>query len=155
MPDLWTQQYFGHPTGLLADLSRPGDNPDGDCFSNLQEYQNSTDPTNSDPVATVNGGSVICLGSTLNLLASTIQGATYSWTGPNGFASTNQNPSITNVTANMAGSYCVKATSSGCSITNCVTVTVHIPTATVSGSNTICLGMTNSIQATLKLNQQK
>jgi hypothetical protein len=149
MPDLWTEQYFGHPTGLVADLSRATDNPDSDCFNNLQEYQNGMDPTNRDPVVTVSGGATVCLGETVNLLASTIPGATYSWSGPNGFSSTNRNPSISNATTNMAGNYCVSATVSNCASTNCVTLTVHTVTATVSGSTTICPGVSNNIQAVL------
>lgn len=40
MNDDWEITYFG-------DLSAaPGDDPDGDCDTNLVEYQNSTDPTN-------------------------------------------------------------------------------------------------------------
>ena len=39
MPDYWQLQYFGHP-GVA-----PNADPDGDGISNLQEYQNGTDPT--------------------------------------------------------------------------------------------------------------
>ncbi len=38
LPDGWETQYFGH---LGID---PGADPDGDGFTNLQEYQNGTDP---------------------------------------------------------------------------------------------------------------
>ncbi|MEI6764873.1 MAG: glycine-rich protein [Bacteroidota bacterium] len=57
------------------------------------------------PVAGNNGP--LCLTSTLNLTASAIPYATYSWTGPNGFTSTAQNPSITNVTTSNGGVYSV------------------------------------------------
>jgi hypothetical protein len=151
IPDLWREQYFGHPTGLAADFSRATDNADGDCFNNWQEYQNGTDPTNSDPVVSVSGGTTICPGQTLTFSASTIPGATYSWTGPNGFSSTNQNPSsIYDVTTNYTGTYCVSATSSNCVSTNCISVTVYPPpTATVSGSTTVCPGVSASIHLTL------
>jgi hypothetical protein len=46
-PDLWSQQYFGHPTGQAGDLSRGGDDFDGDKMSNWGEYFAGTDPTNS------------------------------------------------------------------------------------------------------------
>lgn len=46
IPDWWTQQYFGHPTGQAADNSLATADPDGDGFSNLQEYLAGTDPTN-------------------------------------------------------------------------------------------------------------
>ena len=38
IPDWWTQQYFGHAAGQVGDLSRPGDDPDRDGRTNLQEY---------------------------------------------------------------------------------------------------------------------
>ena len=47
IPDDWTQQYFTHPMGMASDLSRAGDDKDGDGMSNLQEYLTGTDPTNS------------------------------------------------------------------------------------------------------------
>ena len=51
----------------------------------------------------------ICSGTTINLFASTIPGATYQWTGPNGFTSNVQNP--TNVPAPTdAGSYVYQVT---------------------------------------------
>src|ERR1019366_3189009 len=53
-------------------------------------------------------------GATLNLTASTVPGATYNWTGPNGFTSTDQNPSILNATTNASGLYGVTATVGTC-----------------------------------------
>jgi hypothetical protein len=65
---------------------------------------------------------------TLNLTASTVAGATYSWTGPDGFTSTDQNLSITNVTAAAAGVYNVTATVAGCTSTpGTVMVTINPP----------------------------
>jgi hypothetical protein len=65
---------------------------------------------------------------TLNLTASTVPGATYSWTGPNGFNSTNQNPSIAVATTINSGLFSVTASAGGCTSTAAVTtVTVHPP----------------------------
>ncbi|HUI07585.1 MAG TPA: hypothetical protein VL486_11350 [Verrucomicrobiae bacterium] len=47
IPDAWMMQYFHHPTGSEGDHSRAGDDADGDGFTNLQEYQAGTDPTDS------------------------------------------------------------------------------------------------------------
>jgi len=58
--------------------------------------------------------SPLCEGLTLNLTASTVIGATYQWSGPNGFSSTDQNPSISNITSADAGTYYVSATLNGC-----------------------------------------
>jgi hypothetical protein len=56
----------------------------------------------------------VCVGSTLNLTASTVTSATYAWTGPNGFSSSAQNPSIANATIAASGIYSVTATVGGC-----------------------------------------
>jgi len=47
IPDWWMVKYFGHPTGQAGDQSLAGDDADGDGISNLQEYLNGTDPTDS------------------------------------------------------------------------------------------------------------
>ncbi len=74
---------------------------------------------------TASNGGPVCAGGTLQLTASTIAGATYSWTGPNGFTSGAQNPTVAGVTAAAAGSYNVTATVSGCtSLAGSTTVTV-------------------------------
>ena len=80
----------------------------------------------------VSYNSPIYAGMTLNLTASTVAGATYSWTGPNGFTSTNQNLSIANVTAAATGDYNVTVTVGDCtSAPATVTVAVN-PAASMS-----------------------
>ena len=60
---------------------------------------------------TASSNSPACVGQVLTLSATTIDGATYSWSGPNGFSSTQQNPTVsTNATSILAGNYIVKAT---------------------------------------------
>jgi gliding motility-associated-like protein len=54
-----------------------------------------------------------CEGATIQLNA-TAGGTTYSWTGPNGFTSNQQNPTIPNATVAMSGTYTVTATIDGC-----------------------------------------
>lgn len=56
----------------------------------------------------------VCAGNTLNLSATTVAGATYAWTGPNGFTSALQNPSLTYAAVN-EGIYTVQVTVAGCS----------------------------------------
>ncbi|HWB62568.1 MAG TPA: SBBP repeat-containing protein, partial [Chitinophagales bacterium] len=97
--------------------------------------------TLSDPITpsapTVGSNSPVCSGNTINLTASGVSGATYSWNGPNGYASTTQNPSITNATTAMTGSYCATQTKNGCtSPSACVTVTVNQTPAITGTSNT-------------------
>jgi hypothetical protein len=67
----------------------------------------------STPVATSN--SPRCAGQTLNLSVTAINGAVYSWTGPNGFTSDIQNPVITGISDNTIGIYSLTVTSAnGC-----------------------------------------
>lgn len=65
--------------------------------------------------------SPVCSGETLNLTVESITGATYSWTGPNGFTSSLQNPTLTYSGA-YAGVYTVEADVNGCSTTAFTTV---------------------------------
>src|SRR4051812_41447091 len=51
IPDWWTQQYFNHAGGQAGDLSRPGDDPDRDGRTNLDEYVLGTNPKVSDIAA--------------------------------------------------------------------------------------------------------
>ena len=54
------------------------------------------------------------VGRTLSLTATAIPGATYYWTGPNGFISSLQNPTIPNVQVADSGNYFLTTTVSGC-----------------------------------------
>ena len=87
------------------------------------------------PVATSN--SPVALNGTLNLFASTITSATYTWTGPNSFSSTAQNPVVVNATPAMNGTYSVYATVGGCSGpagTTVISVSGAAPVVNISGA---------------------
>jgi len=47
IPNWWMDQYFHHLTAQAGDLSRPGDDADGDGFTNQQEYLAGTNPVNA------------------------------------------------------------------------------------------------------------
>ena len=82
----------------------------------------------SAPVVGNNGP--VCVNTTINLTASNINGATYSWTGPNGFTSNLQNPIINNVSLNDSGTYSVTATLSGCTtLSSSTKVIVNSPSS--------------------------
>jgi PKD repeat protein len=89
--------------------------------------------------------SPVCQGLQLNLSASTVNGATYQWTGPNGFSSTAQNPVISNPTAAAAGTYTMTATLNGCTSTPSATnVVVHeLPVSTFGHSPSLAISNTN------------
>lgn len=102
--------------------------------------QNAPSSSNNGPV---------CSGNTLLLSASTIPGATYSWTGPNGFTSTQQNPTVsTNATTAMSGTYTVIATTTatGCS-SYPGTTSVVINQASAGSNSPICSNGSLSLTA--------
>ena len=106
---------------------------------------------NTAPVPVATSNSPICAGSTLNLNTSTIANATYSWSGPNGFTSTDQNPSIPNATLQDSGTYSVTVSSNGCVSSTPATVSVVIfaTTPPVAGNNSpVCSGATVFLTAT-------
>lgn len=82
------------------------------------------------PTAGHNGP--LWMGMTLNLTASTVPGATYNWTGPNGFNSTNQNPSIVNASTNSSGQFSVTASAGGCTSVPAVTTVLVNPPAQIA-----------------------
>src|SRR5699024_10858704 len=94
------------------------------------------------PIATAEADpNPVCEGEDLQLSSS--GGTTYSWSGPNGFTSTDQNPVISDITLLAAGEYTVTVTdNNGCSSTTSVTVLVNtLPIATASATpNPICEG---------------
>ena len=86
----------------------------------------------------------ICEGSALSLSTQTISGATYSWSGPNGFTSNQQNPNISsNATAAMSGTYSLSAILNGCSSLNGTSEVIINPipsTPSIINNGPICEG---------------
>lgn len=101
---------------------------------------------------TASSNSPVCTGGTLNLSVTGSNGATFQWTGPNGFTSTSSTPSITNVTSANAGDYHVTQSFNGSCTSAPATVHVVIDTIakpTVSASpNPACIGGTLTLTAT-------
>jgi gliding motility-associated-like protein len=87
-------------------------------------------------------GAVYCSGQTISLVSA--GGSGYSWTGPSGFTSIQQNPAITSSVVGMSGTYTVTVTdNNGCTATASTLVTVDqtSPAPTASAlSNSICEG---------------
>lgn len=63
---------------------------------------------------TVSGTTPVCEGVDLQLAADAVAGATYEWTGPDGFTSAVQNPLLANATIANSGTYSLKVTVNGC-----------------------------------------
>ncbi|MEA3447503.1 MAG: gliding motility-associated C-terminal domain-containing protein [Bacteroidota bacterium] len=92
------------------------------------------------PYVISGSSSPVCEGEDLNLTESAGDATSWSWSGPLGFTSSEQNPTITDVPLAAEGFYTVIATSSeGCTGTDSVSVTVNpTPTVDVGPDQTIC-----------------
>jgi gliding motility-associated-like protein len=66
----------------------------------------------STPIASVDP--IVCDSNTLNLFATPIPNSIYNWSGPNGFSSTDQNPTINTISNLMNGTYTVNVIQDGC-----------------------------------------
>ena len=93
------------------------------------------------PAPSASSSGTFCPGETVALYATTVPGATYHWTGPAGFISSLQSPTIPSAPAEAAGVYSVFATVGGCSSPLAATaVAVSSPPAgpVVEGETTVC-----------------
>jgi gliding motility-associated-like protein len=82
----------------------------------------------------------VCSGETLQLRADTVSGATYTWTGPGGFSSTTQNPTINNVQPGASGTYTLTVDVVGCSSSS-DTVNIRVyeyPTVSLGEDTSVC-----------------
>ena len=81
-------------------------------------------------IGSLQSNSPVCLQSSIYLKAS--GGTNYSWTGPNGFSSTQQNPTIPNATVLNSGNYsCIISGTGGCDGTFTVEVKVEDKTSPI------------------------
>ncbi len=87
------------------------------------------------PNASASGGTKTCSSPSVTLMGnSSTPGVTYSWTGPNGFVSGQQNPSVI-----VVGTYTLKVTNSvnGCTATATAAVSQNITPPSVSATSAI------------------
>jgi hypothetical protein len=134
---------LGNPGGsALPGTSCNDNNP---CTVNdvwTSSCQCAGTPAAAPAIASTSGGGSICSGQTVNLgVVATGSGTlTYSWSGPNGFSSTQQNPSIAGISAAGTGTYTVTV-ANGCSTTqqSVALTVVDAPSATITyGTGGIC-----------------
>lgn len=102
----------------------------------------------------VSSNSPVCTGSAITITTASVSGATYAWTGPNGFTSTNQNPTINSSSTAMSGSYSLIITAGGCSSaagTSNVSVSPSVTPANAltitSGGNPTCVSQSVTFTA--------
>lgn len=164
-PVCWgdTLKLFGSPTIAGGNYSWTG--PNG--FTSTQQNPIILNPTaanDGDYVLTINGSSSdtthvtmkprpsnpvvthtqpACAGSLLNLSAvSSPSGATYTWTGPDGFNDTGADVNIPNVQPVNSGQYTVQAEINGCNSKKVnVNIQIQQPSKTFL-ADTICAGTT-------------
>jgi gliding motility-associated-like protein len=100
------------------------------------------------PTATASNNGPVCSGTALTLTGGPAGMTTYAWTGPNGFTSSLQNPTVSaSATIAMAGTYTLRVTNSfGCQsiATTSVVVTVSPNANAGSGGNECDLNHTFS-----------
>lgn len=77
---------------------------------------------NPTPFVTAGSNAPVCAGTALNLTATNTGNPTYAWTGPSGFTSSLQNPSITSYSPTAAGTYTVQTTLGTCTASSSVVV---------------------------------
>ncbi|MGZ3862988.1 MAG: DUF7948 domain-containing protein [Bacteroidia bacterium] len=95
---------------------------------------------NPGPNATAGANTTLaCVGQTINLGVTT-SATSYTWSGPGGFNSNSQTPTIANASLSNSGIYTVTVSSAGCTGTDTINVSVvSNPTITVN-SATMCSG---------------
>ncbi len=104
-------------------------------------------PDNNVPDLTATGGVLDCINTSIGLSSTSSAGTSFAWSGPGGFSSTMQNPTVTT-----AGSYTVIVTAdNGC--TNATSVTVeddtNSPIVNLTSSNELtCLEIEAVLSAT-------
>jgi len=98
------------------------------------------------PIARAENSGPFCTGNTIQLTAS--GGTSYSWTGPNGFTSTAQNPTLTNATKTMEGEYTVTVMASDCSSNASTNVQVSDPLQISTNVQTVSICEGKSVQLT-------
>lgn len=110
----------------------------GSCNSSTEEVTINVEEA---PTATADNDGPICEGNEVNISA--IGTGTYEWEGPNGYTSTDQNNSISNITTAEAGIYTVIVTNAaGCKDTAETIIAIgQGPDLSISVTDISCFGL--------------
>jgi gliding motility-associated-like protein len=98
-------------------------------------------------VTTGNNGPV-CPGNTVNLTSSLVNNGVYSWTGPNGFISNQQNPTVTPPSTPGSYTYNLSVNNGSTTCVSTTTVVVKDPLINPIATQTICVGSQVVLNAT-------
>ncbi len=95
-----------------------------------------------DPAGTI---ITVCNGDNIQLNTAPLPGATYAWSGPNGYTSNQQNPVISNATVANNGTYIVTYTHNGCSGVDSVVVSVNPLPLNIGASSVLPASLSNGL----------
>lgn len=154
--------YWTGPNGFSSSLQNPVIPNAGAAANGLYSLVVTVNGCSAAPISTnatvnaspqtptISSNSPVCLNSTLTLSASTVAGASYSWSGPNSFTASSQNPSLANVSLAAGGWYTVTAlvSSTGCSSSDTDSISIiQIPSApgAISGPVSGCVNSTGNV----------
>lgn len=125
------------PPGGTCATGATGNTTNGSLTITYTIGTGTATPTNTGPY---------CVGQTIQLNSPVA--SSYSWTGPNGFTSTIQTPTIPNATALDAGTYTLTTVQDGCTSTGTTTVVVNtLPSVNAGPDVSICQNGTISLTA--------
>jgi gliding motility-associated-like protein len=111
----------------------------GSCNSGSRTAVTVT--VNPAPVVNAGSNSPVCEAADIYLTVNATANATYNWSGPNGFSSNQQNPTITSVSLAANGSYGITVTDNNCSSSAAINVTVNpLPIVNATYNSPLCEG---------------
>ena len=117
--------------------------------TNTATFDNFTCTSPCNPPTAISAtasSAAICSGQSLTLTGGAAGAATYSWSGPNGYSATAQNPSAFSVTTLSSGTYSFVATTAlGCSRSATAAVAVYNTPVTITGTPTVCAGFATTL----------
>jgi uncharacterized repeat protein (TIGR01451 family)/gliding motility-associated-like protein len=146
------------PGGFTASVQNPTRNNSTTAMTGIYSVtvggQNSCTGTattsvvvNPRPTASITSNSPVCTGLTINLSAR--GGQNFTWAGPAGFSSSDQNPSVANTTTANAGVYSVTVgDENACTNTATASVVINVTTASATSNAPVCIGGSILLSAT-------
>ena len=135
-----TQMSYCHLMNLGIDMSKGFGPLPGELIHT--NYLNSSCLNGSVdlPALFITKPDSFCSSTNVGLNVTQVAGATYAWTGPNGFTSNVYNPVLTNISPSQAGIYSATVSKGGCSsATQTTKVSVNCINAIPQTNRTLCL----------------
>ncbi len=144
-PDCLGEPGGSAQTGTACDDEDPY--TDDDVFGSNCICAGTPINTLCNPGASLNGTQTVCVGGVIGLVAT--GGNQYQWSGPNNYsAAAGSSIMRTGAIVSMSGTYTVTITNNTCVDILSIVVTVYSnPSATLSGTSSICSGGTITINA--------